>query len=111
MNGNKPDEKIYSSTKQGKYTVRITDSLYMNEEYNDSLFKWILDSPLSERGKYVYSDLGPILMKELVEKVTGKKMDEYLQENFYRPLGLTRMTFLPKDKFSVNEIIPTENDT
>ena len=111
MNGNRPDEKIYSNTKHDKYTVRITDSLYMNEAYSDSLFKWILESPLSERGKYVYSDLGPILMKELVEKVSGKKMDEYLKDNFYRPLGLTRMTYLPKDKYSVNEIIPTENDT
>jgi len=111
MNGTRLDAKIYSDTKQGHYNIRVTDSLYMNESYSDSLIKWILDSPLGEKGKYVYSDLGPILMKALVEKVTGKKMDEYLEENFYRPLGLTRLMYLPKTKFPVNEIIPTENDT
>lgn len=111
MNGNKPDEKIYSKTKQGKFNVRVTDSLYMNENYTDSIFKWIMDSPLGEKGKYVYSDLGPILMKELVEKITGKKLDQYLEENFYKPLGLSRLTFLPTMKFPINEIIPTENDT
>jgi beta-N-acetylhexosaminidase len=111
MNGNVPDEKIYSHTKHDKYNVRVTDSLYMHETYSDSLFKWILDSPLGEKGKYVYSDLGPILMKALVEKVTGKKMDDYLEENFYRPLGLSRLTYLPKAEFPLTEIIPTENDT
>ena len=111
MKGSIPDEKIYSKTMHDKFTVRVTDSLYMNASYSDSVFKWILDSPLGEKGKYVYSDLGPILMKELVEKVTGKKIDEYLQENFYRPLGLTHLTFLPKKKFQTGDIIPTENDT
>jgi beta-N-acetylhexosaminidase len=111
MNGNVIDEKIYSTTSHDNFTIRVADSVYMNESYSDSIFNWILDSPLGERGKYVYSDLGPILMKELVEKVTGKKLDQYLQENFYRPLGLTHLTYLPKTKFPSQEIIPTENDT
>ncbi|MCX6276417.1 MAG: serine hydrolase [Bacteroidetes bacterium] len=111
MINDKLDGTIYHRKQSEGFSIRVTDSIYMNNSYADSLFKWILDSPLGEIGKYVYSDLGPILMKELVEKVTGKKLDQYLEENFYRPLGLSRLTYSPLNKFSREEIIPTENDT
>jgi beta-N-acetylhexosaminidase len=111
MDGGRLNEKIYRNEPSKEYSIRVADSVYMNHNYADSVFKWVLESPLSEKGKYVYSDLGPILMKALVEKVSGKKMNEYLDENFYRPLGLSRLTFLPLTKFTPAEIIPTENDT
>lgn len=111
LRDNKPDENIYHRSQSKAYSIRVADSLYMKNTYADSVFKWILESPLTENGKYVYSDLGPILMKALVEKVTGKKLDEYLQENFYRPLGLSRLMYNPLNKFRPEEIIPTENDT
>jgi beta-N-acetylhexosaminidase len=111
MSGNSLDENIYHRTPSQDFPIRVADSVYMNKAYTDSIFKWILDSPLGEKGKYVYSDLGPILMKALVEKVSGKKLDDYLEDNFYRPLGLSRFTYLPRSKFSQQEIIPTENDT
>jgi beta-N-acetylhexosaminidase len=106
-----PDSLIYSKLKNDKFSIRVTDSLYIRKEYKDSLLKWIENSPLGERGKYVYSDLGPILMKEVVETISGKSLDEFLTSNFYKPLGLTRLAFLPRDKFKLTEIIPTENDT
>ena len=111
MTGDNLNGKIYHRTPGNGFTIRVADSVYMNKAYADSLFRWILESPLGERGKYVYSDLGPILMKALVEKVTGKKLDDYLEDNFYRPLGLTRLSYLPRMKFPLDEIIPTENDT
>jgi len=111
MAGDVPDGNIYHRTQSHDYSIRVADSIYMNNAYEDSIFKWILESPLGEKGKYVYSDLGPILMKMLVEKITGKKLDDYLEENFYRPLGLSRLAYLPHDKFLPGEIIPTEYDT
>ncbi|MEO8087046.1 MAG: glycoside hydrolase family 3 N-terminal domain-containing protein, partial [Bacteroidota bacterium] len=111
MTGSKLNGSIYHRTSSGDFPIRVADSVYMNKAYSDSIFKWILESPLTEKGKYVYSDLGPILMKALVEKVSGQKLDDYLEANFYRPLGLSRLTYLPSEKFSPEEIIPTENDT
>jgi CubicO group peptidase (beta-lactamase class C family) len=101
---------IYQKTSSAKYSIRVADSLYMRNDYRDSIMKWIDLSPLGERGKYVYSDLGPILMKALVEQITKMPIDEYLNKNFYKPLGLTHLVYHPRDKFPLKEIIPTELD-
>ena len=101
---------IYSNKADSKFAVRVADSLYMNTAYSDSLLTWIFNSPVKDRGKYVYSDLGPILMKLTTEKLTNKAYDVYLNENFYGPLGLKRFGYKPKERFPVNELVPTEND-
>ncbi|MBK8586186.1 MAG: serine hydrolase [Bacteroidetes bacterium] len=102
---------IYSKIKDEKYSIRVADSLFMNKNYTDSILKWIYTSPVSATGKYVYSDLGPILMKLTTEKLTNQPFDQYLNNNFYKPLGLTRFGFNPINNFPVSMIVPTENDT
>jgi CubicO group peptidase (beta-lactamase class C family) len=49
-------------------------------------------------------------MKALVEQITKMPIDEYLNKNFYKPLGLTHLVYHPRDKFPLKEIIPTELD-
>ena len=103
-------ETIYIRKENETHTIRVAEGIYMRNAYRDSIMKWIYDSPLGERGKYVYSDFGPILMKSLVEKITLQPMDDYLDKEFYRSLGLTSLTFRPRKKIELNRIIPTEND-
>ncbi len=43
----------------------------------------------------VYSDVDYILLCFVVEQITGERLDSYLQETFYTPLGLRHMTFNP----------------
>jgi len=45
--------------------------------------------------KNIYSDTGFMLLGLLIEKITGQMQDEYLYENIYKPLGLTRTCFNP----------------
>jgi len=103
-------DKIYVRKESENFTVRVAEGIYMRNTYRDSIMQWIYNSPLGERGKYVYSDFGPILMKSLIEKETLQPMDQYLDSKFYRPLGLTSMTFQPRKKMDLKKIIPTEND-
>ena len=102
--------EIYSKVNDEVYSIQVADSMFMNHSYSDSISSWILKSPVSATGKYVYSDLGPILMKMATEKLTGQRFDNYVNKIFYQPLGLTRLTFLPLEKFTLSEIVPTEND-
>jgi beta-glucosidase-like glycosyl hydrolase/CubicO group peptidase (beta-lactamase class C family) len=62
---------------------------------------------------YEYSDLGFILMGEIVKKVTGQPLDEYMRQTFYAPLGMHSTYFNPKEvgKWISNRIPPTEKDT
>ncbi len=103
-------EDIYLRKESEDFSVRVADGIYMRNNYRDSIMQWICNSPLGEKGKYVYSDLGPILMKMLIEKKTAQPFDRYLDKEFYRPLGLTTLTFLPRNKFELKYIIPTEDD-
>lgn len=62
---------------------------------------------------YKYSDLGFILMGEIVKEVTGKRLDKYLYQAFYKPLGMNNSYFNPLNAGEniANRIPPTENDT
>ncbi len=104
------NSKVYNRTQSSDYFIRVADSVFMKKSYTDSVLQWIYKSPLGERGKYVYSDLGPILMKTLIEKVTKDSITNYLERNFYKPLQLSNSGYLPRTKFSLDAIVPTEND-
>src|SRR6266478_3750964 len=43
-----------------------------------------------------YSDLGFMLLGEIIERVSGQSLDAFLNQNLYHPLGLRSTTFNPK---------------
>ncbi|MFY0687890.1 MAG: serine hydrolase [Cyclobacteriaceae bacterium] len=79
----------------------------------DSLESWIRASSLRDQSnpKYRYSDIGFMMLHQLVEEVTQKTFDDFLFDEFYGPLGLDRTHFNPLNKgFEIYEIAPTEYD-
>jgi len=59
--------------------------------------------------KVVYSDLGIILMAEIIQRLTGKPLDQLAKENIFDPLGMTHSMYNPPKKLWP-EIAPTEFD-
>lgn len=57
----------------------------------------LLAEPLINRpgAQTVYSDLGFMLLELLIEHLTGQTVAEYVAANFYRPLGLDGLGFIP----------------
>ena len=68
---------------------------------------------IQDPGEYLYSDLGLILCGLIIEELTGKRLDEYLNDTWYQWLGLENTTFNPNDRGEefVNRVLPTEIDT
>jgi beta-N-acetylhexosaminidase len=60
--------------------------------------------------KVVYSDLGIILMAEIIQRLTGKPLDELAREIIFTPLGMKNSMYKPP-KALWPEIAPTEVDT
>ena len=60
--------------------------------------------------RFVYSDLSAITLAAIVEKLYHKRLDRLFAERVTRPLGLTRMRFLPPRSWR-DEIAPTEIET
>ncbi len=98
-----------SSVRTGNYTFQICDSLWLNESFEKVVQQVIVDAPMKEK-TYVYSDVGFILLRMLVEKLADKPMDEYLQQEFYRPMGLKYTGFLPLRNHTKSEIVPSAID-
>jgi len=59
--------------------------------------------------KTVYSDLGIIILGKLIEVVTGKKLDQFCEEEIFRPLQMNNTLFNPPDSLKYR-IAPTEYD-
>jgi CubicO group peptidase (beta-lactamase class C family) len=45
--------------------------------------------------KFLYSDVGYLVLGELVRRVSGKSLDEFSRENIFGPLGMRETRFLP----------------
>jgi len=58
----------------------------------------------------VYSDLGAILLGQIVEKVSHEKLDAYLRRHVWRPLGMRDTQYKP-DSSLLPRIAPTEYDS
>ena len=57
----------------------------------------------------VYSDVDYMLLTFAVEAVTGQRLDAFMKENFYAPLGLDHITFLPLENgFAADDCAATE---
>lgn len=98
-----------SPVKTGDYTVQICDSLWLNRSFRKVIEEKIVETPLKQK-RYVYSDIGFILLGMLVEQLAGMPMEAYLQREFYGPMGLERTGYLPLRRFAKSEIVPSNKD-
>ncbi|MCK9203779.1 MAG: serine hydrolase [Bacteroidales bacterium] len=111
LKNSSPNPAIYSDTPSMEFPFRVAERLYIRRDYPDTIFKRIIDSPLLPGNHYKYSDLGFYLLPEMIEKISGQPFDQYLDENFYKPLGLYSTGFRPREWAGLSMIIPTEYDT
>ena len=106
-----PSEVYFRKTSVEQFSKRLADSLFIRNDFSDTIMKMIVKSKLSLKKEYKYSDLTFMILKDYLEKTTGKTLDVLIQENFYRSLGMNNSSFNPLGKFDKNRIPPTETDT
>jgi beta-N-acetylhexosaminidase len=105
-----PDPSIVSTQRPG-FTIRIAENMYLRNDWLDTAFQLVLNSPVRQQGKYVYSDLDFILLGKVVEAVSKMPLDHYVQKTFYSPMEMKTTGFKPRERFSLDQIVPTEFDT
>lgn len=100
-------KKGLMSDKQTRtHTLHVADGMWLDGKFKQTILKEIARSHL-DRKRYIYSDLGFILLQQIVEQLTKQPLDVYVTENFYAPMGLERTLFCPLEKFPKSEIMPT----
>ncbi|HWK57343.1 MAG TPA: serine hydrolase [Parapedobacter sp.] len=100
-----------STDSSAAYAVKVADGCYIRTQYYEEVM-WpiMLQSKLNPTRKYVYSDISMYVMKEVAEHQTGIPIQDYIQQEFYRPLGMQTAGYLPRQRFPKARIVPTEDD-
>ncbi len=98
-----------SARRSEAFPYPVSDSLFVGDGFRREIVRQIVDAPVKGRS-YRYSCLNFMLLKELVEELSRKPMDEYLDSVFYKPMGLMYTTFLPLRKFEKGQIVPTAEE-
>lgn len=94
-----------------RFPYKVADNLYLHRNYYKKVYKEILKSPVSDKKDYVYSDLSFYLYPHIVSRITGKPFEEYVKEEFYKPLGAFSLTYNPYLHYDEDKIVPTEIDS
>ncbi len=93
------------------YPVKVADNYFIRRNYyQDSMWPKMVSSPVKTRGEYVYSDISMYMMKEIVERQAGEPLDQFVMDEFYKPLGMRTAGFNPRRRFNKDHIVPTEQD-
>ncbi len=100
--------EIYSLDSSALYANRVANHLYINKYYTDTIYQRILRGPIKEK-VYKYSDLGYYFIKKIIEKQTGEPLNKYVAK-IYARMGMTTTGYLPRYRFSLDRIPPTEYD-
>lgn len=106
-----PKQNYFRDIRQPKFGLQVNDSLWMRNDFADTIYRTIYKLELSKKREYLYSDLGMILMRPLIEQLTDMSLDTYLTKEFYEPLGLSGFGYLPLRRHKLENIAPTEHDT
>jgi beta-glucosidase-like glycosyl hydrolase/CubicO group peptidase (beta-lactamase class C family) len=99
-----------STTPSDEFTMHVADNLYVNKKFHEAAMQLIAQTPLKAK-KYVYSCVNFILLKEVAESISGMPMDELLDREYYTPMKLHHMCYLPLRTHPKEDIVPTvKND-
>lgn len=98
---------IYAVKPDSSHGIRVAENMYIRNDWEDTLYKRILDSKLGPPDKYVYSDNDFIFMGKIVEAISGMSLDEYVRKTYYDPLGMSSTGFRPRERFPLGRIAPT----
>ena len=110
------DSIYYRNEYSNEYSVQVAPDLYALNSLQDSLWKWTLNARVRNKSyrkpyDYTYSDMGYYILQKISERLLNQSMPDFLEQNFYAPMGMNSMGFLPLCRFPEDIIAPTEFDT
>ena len=101
-------KEYFSPVRTEEYPLQIAENMYVSLTFPKRMLEMIASDkiPLRDR-RYRYSCLNFVLLKEMVEKISGMPMDEYLEKEFYAPMGMKSTLYNPLRKYQPEQIVPT----
>ncbi len=101
---------LTSPVSTSRHTLQVCDSLWIDRDFADSVYCDKIATARRGARRYVYSDINFILLQQVVEAITGMPLDEYLDQEFFKPMGLKRICYLAARHLPKDAIVPTVDD-
>lgn len=105
----KPSKEFYRNIPAPGFSTKVADNLYLTDAYNDSIYNRIGRQDLKSN-RYRYSDVPYFVMKKYIEDTYNQRLDVLADDFLYKKIGANRTSYNPLEKFSKNNIIPSEED-
>jgi beta-glucosidase-like glycosyl hydrolase/CubicO group peptidase (beta-lactamase class C family) len=102
-----PNPNCYCTFNKDCFNTCVANNLLLRNDFVDTFYNRILQSPVTTEGKYVYSDIDFIFLGKIVEQITGTTIDQYVKTNFYIPMGLESIGYHPLQFLSYDRIVPS----
>ncbi|MBL7874527.1 MAG: serine hydrolase [Cyclobacteriaceae bacterium] len=107
--------EYYGTQATAEYPFPVADGIFASKAMKDSLWSWIIKAKVREKiprtvYDYRYSDMGFYILQRLAEKKLNQPLEDFVDQNFYEPLGAYTLGYLPLQRFPINQIAPTEDD-
>lgn len=102
---------ITSPVKTDRFPILAGRDVYVGKESYDTIMGRIYSSPLRKNKNYAYSCLNFCLLMDLEQHVTGQNHDKWIHDSIFAPMGAGLVGYRPLERFTVNDIAATENDT
>ena len=101
-------DEYVSSLRSEEYPLQVAEGVFVNPAFPKHILEMIASDeiPLRDR-RYRYSCLNFVLLKEMVEQISGMPMDKYLDQEFYAPMGMQHTLYSPLSRFKPEQIVPT----
>jgi CubicO group peptidase (beta-lactamase class C family) len=97
---------ITSTSPSDSFSIQVADDFYLHNKFHAMAMNKLVQTKLGAK-TYVYSCINFILLKEIIESISGLPMNEFLDKEFYEPMGLEYTSYLPLQKFEKENIAPT----
>jgi CubicO group peptidase (beta-lactamase class C family) len=89
-----------------EFPSQVADSIYVNNRFHQAAMEMIANTRLNSK-TYCYSCVNFILLKEITETISSIPMDEFLNKEFFNPMNLNSLGYLPLRTHKKEDIAPT----
>lgn len=102
---------ILSFTRSDSFPVEMAKGMFVGQAAMDTIMHRIYNSQLRKNKNYNYSCLNFALLMDGEQQSTSTPHEIWCDSLLWQPIGAWTMGYRPAERFSLNDIAPTENDT
>ena len=103
-------DKYYAEKKDSAHTIKVADNYYLREDYLDSVSSGLYNLEIDTVKPYLYSDINFNIIYDILLRKLPVSYKRFVYSNFYRPLQLRTIGYLPIEQFNKYRIAPTQKD-